>query len=150
MIKSSPIIFIFEFQNKKSMYKKLKILLLFIVVMFLAFISIRYYLYNGGKRNIQSEETAFTVSSKAITNEFISNLDASNKKYLEKPVVISGTVTFVNENEVIIDEVVNCNFLTVDSSIKKNQKIVVKGRVIGYDDLLGELKLDQCNLSIVK
>ena len=132
------------------MNKKLKILLLFIVVMFLAFISIRYYLYNGGKRNIQSEETAFTVSSKAITNEFISNLDASNKKYLEKPVAISGTVTFVNENEVIIDEVVNCNFLTVDSSIKKNQKIVVKGRVIGYDDLLGELKLDQCNLSIVK
>ena len=132
------------------MNKKLKILLLFIIVIVVGFISMRLYINYGGKRNIQTEETAFTVSSKAITNEFISNLDASNKKYLEKPVAISGTVTFVNENEVIIDEVVNCNFLTVDSSIKKNQKIVVKGRVIGYDDLLGELKLDQCNLSIVK
>ena len=118
--------------------------------MVLAFISFRYYLYNGGKRNIQSEETAFTVSSKAITNEFISNLDASNKKYLEKPVAISGTVTSVNGKEVIVDDIVNCNFSTLDSSIKKDQKVVVKGRVIGYDDLLGELKLDQCNLSIVK
>ncbi len=135
---------------KKSMNKKLKILLLFIIVIVVGFISMRLYINYGGKRNIQTEETAFTVSSKAITNEFISNLDASNKKYLEKPVAISGTVTSINENEVIIDEVVNCNFLNVDSSIKNNQKIVVKGRVIGYDDLLGELKLDQCNLSIVK
>jgi hypothetical protein len=132
------------------MNKKLKILLLFIIVIVVGFISMRLYINYGGKRNIQTEETAFTVSSKAITNEFISNLDDSNKKYLDKPVVISGTVTSINENEVIIDEVVNCNFLNVDSSIKNNQKIVVKGRVIGYDDLLGELKLDQCNLSIVK
>jgi len=132
------------------MNKKLKILLLFIIVIVVGFISMRLYINYGGKRNIQTEETAFTVSSKAITNEFISNLDDSNKKYLDKPVVISGTVTSINENEVIIDEVVNCNFLNLDSSIKKDQKIVVKGRVIGYDDLLGELKLDQCNLSIVK
>jgi len=132
------------------MNKKLKILLLFIAVIVVGFISMRLYINYGGKRNIQTEETAFTVSSKAITNEFISNLDASNIKYLEKPVAICGTVTSINENEVIIDEVVNCNFLNVDSSIKKDQKIVVKGRVIGYDDLLGELKIDQCNLSIVK
>jgi hypothetical protein len=132
------------------MNKKLKILLLFIIVIVVGFISMRLYINYGGKRNIQTEETAFTVSSKAITNEFISNLDDSNKKYLDKPVVISGTVTSINENEVIIDEVVNCNFLNLDSSIKKDQKIVLKGRVIGYDDLLGELKLDQCNLSIVK
>jgi len=132
------------------MNKKLKIIAFIIIVIIVGFFSVRYYAYHGGKRDIQSEDTAFTVSSKAIVDEFTSNMDASNKKYLEKPVAISGTVTSVNGNEVIVDEVINCNFLTADSSIKKDQKVVVKGRVIGYDDLLGELKLDQCNLSINK
>jgi hypothetical protein len=32
----------------------------------------------------------------------------------------------------------------VDTTIKKNQKVTLKGRVVGYDDLMGEIKLDQC------
>ncbi|MCX6171373.1 MAG: hypothetical protein NT048_00865 [Flavobacterium sp.] len=129
------------------MNKKLKILLLFIVVIAVGFISMRLYINYGGKRDIQSEETAFTVSSKAIVDEFISNADASNKKYLEKPVAISGTVTSVNGKEVIVDDIVNCNFSTLDSSIKKDQKVVVKGRVIGYDDLMGSVNMDQCSIN---
>ncbi len=147
MIQISFTIFIFEFQNKKRMNKKLKILLLFIVVIAVGFISMRLYINYGGKRDIQSEETAFTVSSKAIVDEFISNADASNKKYLEKPVAISGTVTSVNGKEVIVDDIVNCNFSTLDSSIKKDQKVVVKGRVIGYDDLMGSVNMDQCSIN---
>ena len=147
MIQISFKIFIFEFQKKKRMNKKLKILLLFIVVIAVGFISMRLYINYGGKRDIQSEETAFTVSSKAIVDEFISNADASNKKYLEKPVAISGTVTSVNGKEVIVDDIVNCNFSTLDSSIKKDQKVVVKGRVIGYDDLMGSVNMDQCSIN---
>ena len=101
---------------------------------------------NGGRRDIASETTAFNVSSKAIVNEFTSNADASNKKYLEKPVSISGVITSINDKEVILDNTVNCNFLAAATTLKKNQKVTVKGRVVGYDDLLGELKLDQCNL----
>jgi len=132
------------------MNKKLKIVITFIAVIVVAFILIRFYLNNGGKRDIHSEETAFSVSSKVIVNEFTSNAETSNKKYLDKPVAVSGTVTSVSGNEVILDDVVNCNFLTADSTIIKDKKVLVKGRVLGYDDLLGELKLDQCNLSINK
>lgn len=127
--------------------KSFKISGIVIIFLLVSFFSVRYYINNGGKRDIASEVSAFNVSSKTIINEFTSNTEASNKKYLEKPVSISGVVTSVNDKEVILDNSVNCNFLSTVNSLKKNQQVTIKGRVIGYDDLLGELKLDQCNLS---
>ena len=127
--------------------RRLKILGIAVVVVIVSFFSMRYYVYNAGKRDIQSEETAFAVTSDKIATEFTSNTTASNKKYLEKPVAISGTITSVNGKEVILDNSVNCTFLSATNSLKKDQKITIKGRVVGYDDLLGEVRLDQCNLS---
>ena len=127
--------------------RRLKILGIIAVVIIVSFFSIRYYVYNAGRRDIQSEETAFAVSSEAIVTEFSSNATASNKKYLEKTIAVSGVITSIKGEEVILDNSVNCNFLTASISLKKNQKLTIKGRVVGYDDLLGEVRLDQCNLS---
>jgi hypothetical protein len=127
--------------------RSVKFLGIIIVVLVITFFSIRYYVYNSGRRDIQSEETAFEVSSDAILNDFISNPTTSNKKYLEKTITVSGIITSVKGEEVILDNSVNCNLLNASKSIKKNQKVTIKGRVVGYDDLLGEVKLDQCNLS---
>jgi hypothetical protein len=103
-----------------------------------------YYVMHGGARDLSSEETAYTVTSTAINNEFTNDLENSNKKYLEKPVAISGTITKLENSLVILDHTIICALKTPNSIIKNNQPIVVKGRVVGYDDLLGELKLDQC------
>jgi hypothetical protein len=45
---------------------------------------------------------------------------------------------------VTLDNTIICNLKSPDSSIKKDQAVTVKGRVVGFDDLMGELKLDQC------
>ncbi len=129
------------------MKKIAKILGIIIVIGVIGFFSARYYAYHGGKRDVQSETAAFTTTSKDIVAEFTSNADTSNKKYLEKPVAVSGTVTSSNGKEIILDNAVNCNFTIADISIKIGQRVTIKGRVVGYDDLLGELKLDQCNLN---
>lgn len=127
--------------------RRLKIIGTIIVLVIVSFFSVRYYIYNAGKRDIQSEETAFTVPSNTIVTEFTSNTTTANKKYLEKPIAVSGIITSVNDKEVILDNSVNCNFLTASNSLKKDQKVTIKGRVVGFDDLLGEVRLDQCNLS---
>ena len=98
----------------------------------------------GGTRNLTKEDTAYTVLSKSIVNEFASNAEFSNKKYLEKAIAIKGTVTKISEKEVIIDNTIICNLKDLDPTIKVNQSITIKGRVVGYDDLIGELKLDEC------
>ena len=126
------------------MSKKVKIIILIVVIIgMMGFFTYSYVMY-GGARNLESEETVFTVSSSSINSEFTTNIETANKKYLEKAVAIKGKITSSNGNEIILDETVICGFKNPDSSIKKGQEITVKGRVVGYDDLMGELKLDQC------
>ena len=126
------------------MNKKVKIILLSIlVIVILAIAGISYVMY-GGARNLSNEETAFTVTSKNITNEFATNSNDANKKYLEKAIAIQGTITSVTGKEVILDNSIICNLKDLDPSIQKGQAMTLKGRVVGYDDLMSEIKLDQC------
>ena len=126
------------------MKKTKKIVLVAILAIGLTGASSYYYVMHGGERNLSSEETAFTVSSKSIASEFASNTEMSNKKYLEKAIAIKGIVTKITGKEIIIDNTIVCSLKELDATIQKGQAITLKGRVVGYDDLMGELKLDQC------
>jgi predicted negative regulator of RcsB-dependent stress response len=129
-------------------FKKVIIgLLVLVIVVVVGFFAARYYAYHGGKRDVQSETAAFTLNTKDILAEFTTNETAANKKYLEKPVALSGVISSMNEKEVILDEVAICNFTTTDLTLKVGQTVTVKGRVVGYDDLLGGVNLDQCSIN---
>lgn len=133
------------------MNKKSKIILVLVVLVVVGYFTLPvvkdYMVNNLGKRDLKSEAAAFTLKTKDIIAEFTANTDAANKKYLEKPVAISGVVSSVKDKEVILDGTVNCGFTTADTAITNGQSITIKGRVVGYDDLLGELKLDQCSIN---
>jgi CTP-dependent riboflavin kinase len=126
------------------MSKKIKIILLSIVLAGIAGFAGFNYVMHGGARNLSNEDAAYTVSSKSITDEFSTNVDMANKKYLEKAIIIHGKVTKITGKEITIDNSIICNLKDVDATIQKDQTITLKGRVVGYDDLMGELKLDQC------
>jgi hypothetical protein len=125
------------------MSRKIKIIISIIAVISVGVIGYNYVLY-GGERNLTTETTDFTITSTKIASEFSENIQKSNKKYLEKAVAISGTITNVNGLEVIVDNSIICYLKNPDSTVKKGEIITIKGRVVGYDDLMGELKLDQC------
>jgi len=126
------------------MSKKSRIIILIVVIIVVATFFAYNYVMHGAARNLENEETEFTVSSTSITSEFTTNIESANKKYLEKAVAIEGKITASNANEIILDENIVCNFKDPDLSIRNGETITVKGRIVGYDDLLGELKLDQC------
>jgi hypothetical protein len=126
------------------MNKKMKTILLVLISFAIVGIVGYYYVMHGGERNIGDEKTEFTATSSSINAEFAANVDAANKKYLEKPIEITGTITAINDLEIVIDNSIICNLKVTDESLKKDQKVTVKGRVVGFDDLMSELKLDQC------
>lgn len=126
------------------MSKKLKIIIGTLILILIAGGFTYNYVMHGGERNLESEDTEFKVTSVAIINEFTTNTELANKKYLEKAIAVSGKVTDVQPNQIIIDNVVICNFKSAATPISKDQSITVKGRVVGFDDLMGELKLDKC------
>ncbi|WP_417939702.1 OB-fold protein [Flavobacterium sp. RS13.1] len=105
-----------------------------------------YYVWYGGARNVSAEEAAFSVSSKNIIAEFDSDIEKSNTKYLEKAIAIKGTVSKTSPKQIIIDHTIVCDLKESDPAIKEGQPLTLKGRVVGYDDLMGELKLDQCSV----
>jgi hypothetical protein len=128
------------------MSRKVKIVGILLLAVLLIGISINY-VFHGGARDLATEEAEFTISSKDIIGEFSLDVAKANLKYSDKAISISGKVTAVSDSIVTIDNTIICNFKIPDSNIKNNQSINVKGRLVGFDDLMGELKLDQCSIN---
>ena len=105
------------------------------------------YVYQD-HRNIEKEAAAVTISSILISNEFAQNPNKANKKYLNNTVEIFGLVTESNKNYITLNSKVFCQFeKEFNKSFSINSTLKIKGRVIGYDDLLEQVKLDQCSFS---
>lgn len=122
---------------------KIKILFFIVIVAVIGGYFGYKYIMTGGERNIESEKSAFVVSSLTVFNEFSENSELASSKYLNKAVEISGKITSISPNLIILDEKISCQFQIEQKEVVGSQ-IVIKGRVTGYDDLLEELKIDQC------
>jgi peptidoglycan hydrolase CwlO-like protein len=124
------------------MSKKVKVLLIVLIVIVSGFFAYNYVMTSGA-RDLETEKSEFTVEASKIIEEFTNNSESATTKYLNKAVEISGKVTAIDKNVVTINETISCQ-LKVKTAITLNSDVVIKGRVTGYDDLLEELKLDQC------
>lgn len=104
-----------------------------------------YLFFSPSHRDIKKETASFEVSSKALGSAFKNDPATANTKYLDKTLVVSGTVTDIDEHTLVLDHVVLVR-LESPGPVKKNTFVRVKGRCIGYDDLLEEVRLEQCHL----
>lgn len=101
------------------------------------------YIMTTGERNLGTEKSAFIVSSSIIYDEFARNSELATTKYLNKAIEITGKVSAFENSLVTLDGKIFCQ-LKSKEKLDLNTSIVIKGRVTGYDDLLQELRLDQC------
>ncbi|WP_431108371.1 OB-fold protein [Winogradskyella poriferorum] len=105
------------------------------------------YVYQD-HRDIENEQTEFSMSSVEINQLFSKNPTSAEQKFLNKTIEVSGLITDINSNDITIDDKVFCQFSNnLEPSLNKNEKVKIKGRVIGYDDLLEQVKLDQCSIN---
>ena len=101
------------------------------------------YIYKD-HRDIKSEQAVYTLNSTDLINEFIVNPSDSEKKYLNKTIEVKGNITEINGFDLTLDDNIFCQFKFKIEAQSNNVKI--KGRFIGYDNLLEQIKLDQCNI----
>lgn len=128
--------------------KNKKILLGALVVIVLVAILGYNYIYQD-HRDIQSEKPAFTVKAADFIKDFQANEEVATTKYLNKTVEIEGTLSSVDGNTVVVEDVIFFALSeneTPPTSDKLNTTIHIKARCIGYDNLLEEVKLDQATL----
>ncbi len=117
-------------------------LLVIIVIVFLSY----NYLYHE-HRDISNEKAVFSIAGTKILQDFLADESKANLKYLDKTIAIKGKITSVDalNNTIVIDEKVFV-LLKKNSDVKQNEVINIQGRVIGYDSLLEEIKIDQAEI----
>lgn len=123
-------------------FKWILILLLFSLLVWVGY----SYIYKS-HRDISTERGMKISSVESIFKEFKQNENNANKRYLDKVIQVKGKVTQIDsiQKTITIDEKLFSSFQKVDfENCKLNSTLVLKGRFIGYDDLLEELKMDNC------
>lgn len=129
------------------MYKKT---LLAIFIFVAAGLSIYYYVYQG-HRNIDSEKAAYTLETADLQKEFTANDSLAFVKYQNQTIELRARITLIDldNNALVLDNKVFATFNdSLPRDLNTNQIFNVKGRFLGYDELLDEFRMDQS--SIVK
>jgi hypothetical protein len=125
----------------------MKKIILFIALAFILILIGYTYVYKAD-RNISEEQPKFKIASALLKQELNANQVNVINKYLNETIEISGLATQIEMNTIILDNFVSAQLDTLHTSINIGDALIVKGRVIGYDELLEELKLDQCTVAI--
>lgn len=110
----------------------------------MVFIGYRYVYQDH--RNIAEEEAEFVITAQELTQNFENNASQSQTDYLNKTIVITGSITDIGEKSILVDNRVFCQFGNLPEGLKLHSVVKIKGRCIGFDDLLGQAKLDQCSI----
>lgn len=120
--------------------------LVFIVVALAIIGFIGYnYIYQD-HRNIAEEEAEHVVLAEELAAGFEENRSKSEGDYLNKTILVTGKVTGMEDKSIVVDNTVFCQFKKPIPGFAIGSTIKIKGRCIGYDDLLGQVKLDQCSI----
>lgn len=119
-----------------------------LTVLVLAIIAVAgyFYLYKG-HRDIAAEKAAYEMEATALSEAFRNSPDTGVDQYLDKTIILSGSVTETDSKGLTLDGVAYCEFTeAMAETAVMGKTISIKGRCIGYDELLEIVKLDQCTI----
>lgn len=120
-------------------------IIIFLTILVIASVGLYFYAYKG-HRDIATEDADFELTVASLSKEFSQNDSLANSKYADKTIQIYGKISNIDPSShtIIIDEKLSVVF--TDSVLPKmnlHDPIKIKGRFVGYDDLLEEFKVDQ-------
>ncbi|MFT6095421.1 MAG: hypothetical protein ACJAT0_000636 [Nonlabens sp.] len=119
---------------------KKKILLVFFIIVIMGFLG--YNFVYQDHRDIASSDATSSFTTSELT-ALLTDDDASNDvRALDQVIEVSGIATDVKTTSITLNGQVFIELSNAhDTEI--NQPYTIKGRCLGYDDLLQEVKVDQ-------
>jgi len=126
-----------------SLSKKNKITLIILIVVILAGYSTYKYTYQPHK-SIDEIAVKFSGSSQ----DFLEKVKTEATPWQDVIVQLTGTITAIDKKGITLINSIYCQLEkgNTTTNLKAGQTITVKGRMIGFDDLLEEIKLDQTSI----
>ena len=93
--------------------------LLILIIILLAGVVGTNYIYKD-HRDIKTEHAQFQLTAKELIDEFSSNTNEAEKKFLNKTIEINGSITQANNNTLNLSNSIFCQFTeTLPTNIKK-------------------------------
>ena len=120
-----------------------KNLLIVLVTSLFLFIGLYLYIFHKPHRDFTSEPSTYSLTAQDLLLDFQSDELESNKKYLNTVLQINGVVSLIQDGSAVINESVFCSFET-HIEMREGQKVIIKGRCTGYDDLFSQVTLERC------
>lgn len=120
-----------------------------LVWLVVAFVCIGFGIYKytyQEHRNIEVAKVDFTVDSKSLLDEFLTNPEMATEKYLNKVISVQGVVSEKDAESITLTASILCYFTSKDDKLLEGISVKIKGRCIGFDELLEVVKLDQCSI----
>lgn len=111
-----------------------------------------YYVFNKPHRDVEGEKPAFTMTAINLFEEYNSNEEAGNLKFLNKVIQVTGDIVDISNEGyevsiILSDEMegVNClldsmeivNNKTEINTLKTGDNITLKGKCDGFDMIMG-------------
>lgn len=127
--------------------RKTKILVAFVLLAALVVWAGYRYLYHA-HRDIATEDADFALRVAQLEQKFLKNPTNANAVYPNKVIEVAGAVTdFDAQTRVaVLDGKLSAMLDSTSSVPKTGMPVTIKGRFLGYDDLLGELRMDQASI----
>lgn len=96
-------------------------------------------------RNIAAQRADFNLAANELAQNMV-HAEAA-KKYGDKVIQTFGRIAAIDGNVITLEDGVVVSLLDISQLVhEKGDSITVKGRCVGYDDLLQEVKLDQASI----
>lgn len=102
------------------------------------------YVFHKPHRDVQSEEASVALNAKELLDAYTANTSEANTLYLDKVASIKGIITEVDENHLILEPGVYCTMVEGfdGANLNNGDKVVVKGRIVSFDELFSEVRVD--------
>lgn len=129
---------------------KIKRITLIIAAMLLVILAGIYFYYGflfKEARNIASEMPDFSLTAVKLSKDYSTNPQKADSLYLNKTIEITGRVTKETDSVILLENTVFCLFTQKTKEKLIKDKVTIKGKCIGYDELFQEIKLDQCTIN---
>lgn len=115
---------------------------IFIIIILIALICFSGYSYiYKSHKDIESAKVDYGGNSK----DFLKKVKGNTIIWLDKTIVLTGIISQIEKNGFILDNTIYCQFKNSENPKPQlHSQITIKGNMIGFDDLLEEIKLNQC------
>jgi len=120
-------------------------IILVVFISIIAILSLVFYkIFYTAHRDIASEKSQISIIASELQLNYAKDYALANKNYADKVIETKGNITAIEEKTVVLDNMVQVDFLdTILLDFKLGESLTIKGRCVGYDDLLEIVKIDQ-------